>query len=128
MKIIPVILLLVFSCAVCAQELKEKYAEADGFRQKYEAGYFGGNITPRWIGNTHFCWPVIFSLFIRIYTVAENFSPEHPFRQETQIQIHRTCFPIGQSSDDPVFPHPPGCDDIFSHFPLQYPGFIGHNG
>ena len=25
MKIIPVILLLVFSCAVCAQELKEKY-------------------------------------------------------------------------------------------------------
>ena len=56
MKIIPVILLLVFSCAVCAQELKEKYAEADGFRQKYEAGYFGGNITPRWIGNTHFCW------------------------------------------------------------------------
>ena len=41
MKIIPVILLLVFSCAVCAQELKEKYAEADGFRQKYEAGYFG---------------------------------------------------------------------------------------
>lgn len=54
MKIIPVILLLVFSCAVCAQELKEKYAEADGFRQKYEAGYFGGNITPRWIGNTHF--------------------------------------------------------------------------
>ena len=34
MKIIPVILLLVFSCAVCAQELKEKYAEADGFRQK----------------------------------------------------------------------------------------------
>lgn len=55
MKIIPVILLLVFSCAVCAQELKEKYAEADGFRQKYEAGYFGGNITPRWIGNTHFC-------------------------------------------------------------------------
>ncbi len=46
MKIIPVILLLVFSCAVCAQELKEKYAEADGFRQKYEAGYFGGNITP----------------------------------------------------------------------------------
>ena len=28
MKIIPVILLLVFSCAVCAQELKEKYAEA----------------------------------------------------------------------------------------------------
>ena len=43
MKIIPVILLLVFSCAVCAQELKEKYAEADGFRQKYEAGYFGGN-------------------------------------------------------------------------------------
>ena len=51
MKIIPVILLLVFSCAVCAQELKEKYAEADGFRQKYEAGYFGGNITPRWIGN-----------------------------------------------------------------------------
>lgn len=44
MKIIPVILLLVFSCAVCAQELKEKYAEADGFRQKYEAGYFGGNI------------------------------------------------------------------------------------
>ena len=50
--------------------------------------------------------PVIFSLFIRIYTVAENFSPEHPFRQETQIQIHRTCFPIGQSSDDPVFPHP----------------------
>ena len=40
MKIIPVILLLVFSCAVCAQELKEKYAEADGFRQKYEAGYF----------------------------------------------------------------------------------------
>ena len=56
MKIIPVILLLVFSCAVCAQELKEKYAEADGFRQKYEAGYFEGNITPRWIGNTHFCW------------------------------------------------------------------------
>ena len=48
--------------------------------------------------------PVIFSLFIRIYTVAENFSPEHPFRQETQIQIHRTCFPIGQSSDDPVLP------------------------
>ena len=46
MKIIPVILLLVFSCAVCAQELKEKYAEADGFRQKYEAGYFGGNILP----------------------------------------------------------------------------------
>ena len=38
------------------QELKEKYAEADGFRQKYEAGYFEGNITPRWIGNTHFCW------------------------------------------------------------------------
>ena len=38
MKIIPVILLLVFSCAVCAQELKEQYAEADGFRQKYEAG------------------------------------------------------------------------------------------
>ena len=72
--------------------------------------------------------PVILSLFIRIYTVAENFSPEHPFRQETQIQIHRTCFPIGQSSDNPVFPHPPGCDDIFSHFPLQYPGFIGHNG
>ena len=31
--------------------------------------------------------PVILSLFIRIYTVAENFSPEHPFRQETQIQI-----------------------------------------
>ena len=28
MKIIPVILLLVFSCAVCAQELKEKYAES----------------------------------------------------------------------------------------------------
>ena len=24
--------------------------------------------------------PVIFSLFIRIYTVAENFSPEHSFR------------------------------------------------
>ena len=45
--------------------------------------------------------PVILSLFIRIYTVAENFSPEHPFRQETQIQIHRACFPIGQSSDDP---------------------------
>ena len=72
--------------------------------------------------------PVILSLFIRIYTVAENFSPEHPFRQETQIQIHRACFPIGQSSDDPVFPHPPGSNDIFSHFPLQYPGFIGHNG
>ena len=56
--------------------------------------------------------PVIFSLFIRIYTVAENFSPEHPFRQETQIQIHRTCFPIGQSSPtrravtiySPIFP------------------------
>ena len=48
MKIIPVILLLVFSCAVCAQELKEKYAEADGFRQKYEAGYFGGkSCTPK---------------------------------------------------------------------------------
>lgn len=30
MKIIPVILLLVFSCAVCAQELKEKYAEQMG--------------------------------------------------------------------------------------------------
>ena len=55
--------------------------------------------------------PVIFSLFIRIYTVAENFSPEHSFRQETQIQIHRTCFPIGQSPTrravtiySPIFP------------------------
>ena len=46
MKIIPVILLLVFSCAVCAQELKEKYAEADGFRQKYEAGYLEGISLP----------------------------------------------------------------------------------
>ena len=37
--------------------------------------------------------PVILSLFIRIYTVAENFSPEHPFRQETQIQIHQSVSP-----------------------------------
>ena len=36
MKIIPVILLLVFSCAVCAQELKEKYAEAPGLDSPHD--------------------------------------------------------------------------------------------
>lgn len=46
MKIIPVILLLVFSCAVCAQELKEKYAEADGFRQSMRPDILKGISLP----------------------------------------------------------------------------------
>lgn len=46
MKIIPVILLLVFSCAVCAQELKEKYAEADGFRQSMRPDILEGISLP----------------------------------------------------------------------------------
>ena len=33
MKIIPVLLLLVFSCAGCAQELKEKYVESSQVRR-----------------------------------------------------------------------------------------------
>lgn len=46
MKIIPVILLLVFSCAVCAQELKEKYAEADGFRKSMRPDILEGISLP----------------------------------------------------------------------------------
>ncbi|MDR2414385.1 MAG: DPP IV N-terminal domain-containing protein [Odoribacteraceae bacterium] len=39
-----------------ARDLKERYANADAFRQKYTDGYYRGNVAPAWIENTSCFW------------------------------------------------------------------------
>lgn len=56
MKLIGVMMLVVLCSAMKAQDLKEKYKNADGYRQKYNAGYFYGDVTPQWIGDGHCFW------------------------------------------------------------------------
>lgn len=56
MKLIGVMMLVMLCSAMKAQDLKEKYKNADGYRQKYNAGYFYGDVIPQWIRDRHCFW------------------------------------------------------------------------
>ncbi|MDR0766570.1 MAG: S9 family peptidase [Odoribacteraceae bacterium] len=47
---------LLVHAAVHAGDIKEKYADANAFRQKYSDGYYHGNVTPAWVENTGYFW------------------------------------------------------------------------
>lgn len=56
MKYWNLFLSLLLCYGLNAQNIKEKYKLADEYWYKYHSKYYHGDITPHWIGNTHFFW------------------------------------------------------------------------
>ena len=56
MKYWNLFLSLLLCYSLNAQNIKEKYKLADEYWHKYHSKYYNGDITPHWIGDTHFFW------------------------------------------------------------------------